>query len=68
MSGKPIGLPLIMVIASRYFTGILSIRAWWRPPSKGVLKNSSMMAAAVAVSMKRPGITSTLASLCWRMR
>ncbi len=27
MSGKPIGLPLIMVIASRYFTGILSIRA-----------------------------------------
>lgn len=47
-----------------YFTGILSIRLWWRPPSKSVLKNSVMILSAISVSIYRPGITSTLASLC----
>ena len=49
---------------SQSLQGIFSMRRMWRPPSKGVAKNSSMMPSASLSERKRPGITSTLASLC----
>ena len=49
-------------------TGILSTLRWWRPPSNGVLKNSLIIMSASSVLMNRPGMTSTLASLCWRAK
>lgn len=47
-------------------TGIFSTLRWWRPPSNGVEKNLVMISSASWLVTKRPGITSTLASLCWR--
>ncbi len=55
---------LLLSSVKIYLTGILSMRFWWRPPSKSVVKNSFRILSAIAWSMNRPGITSTLASLC----
>ena len=44
-------------------TGIFFTRRSWRPPSKVVVKKASMMVSAVLLSMKRPGMNSTLESL-----
>ena len=49
------------------YKSILFTRFSWRPPSNGVLKNSSIIFSAVLLSMKRPGITRMFASLCWRV-
>ena len=52
------------VIESYLFTGMASMRAWWRPPSNGVLRKISTHSFALSWLMKRPGITITFASLC----
>ena len=52
------------VMGPYLFTGIASMRAWWRPPSNGVLRKISTHSLALSGLMKRPGITITFASLC----
>ena len=52
------------VMGPYLFTGIASMRAWWRPPSNGVLRKISTHSFALSGLMKRPGITITFASLC----
>src|SRR5579875_1184534 len=45
-----------------------SRRAWWRPPSKPVGKNTSTMSHASTGARIRAPSARTLASLCWRAR
>lgn len=48
-----------------YFKGIFSMRRWWRPASKSVLRKVFTISMAWSLVTKRPGMARKLASL-WR--
>lgn len=72
-AGTGVWVPVSSIGLRRYCSGavqaqsgILSMRRWWRPPSKSVLRKVSTIFTAVSLSIKRAGSEQMFASLCLR--